>query len=164
MCIWEATVQIFKPHTITFLLRDLFLLNPVVSIIICSVLFHFMFVLCFRFSRPCLFNDKWIWGLTFVHKPVKLINYLSVCRAWWRTKSGPNIRSVYMTCFHIACSLCHILGASSYILLISLIHASAYRGVQKDSTWDSYVVYLVCCNQPIHNICRSAIKSMKLWK
>jgi hypothetical protein len=61
-----------------------------------------MFVLCFRFSRPCLFSDKWIWGLTFVYKPVKLINSLSVCRAWWRTKSGPKIRSVYMTCFHIA--------------------------------------------------------------
>jgi hypothetical protein len=26
----------------------------------------------------------------------------TVCRAWWRTKSGPKIRSVYMTCFHIA--------------------------------------------------------------
>jgi hypothetical protein len=55
-----------------------------------------MFVLCFRFSRPCLFNDKWLWVLTFVYKPVKLINYLSVCRAWW-TKSGPKIRSVYIT-------------------------------------------------------------------
>jgi hypothetical protein len=27
---------------------------------------------------------------------------LNVCRAWWRTKSGPKIRSVYMTCFNIA--------------------------------------------------------------
>jgi hypothetical protein len=52
--------------------------------------------------QPCLFNDKWIWGLTFVCKPVKLINSLSVCGAWWRTKSGPKICSVYMTCFHIA--------------------------------------------------------------
>jgi hypothetical protein len=40
----------------------------------------------------------------FVYKPVNLINSLSVCRVWWRTKSGPKIRSVYiMTCFHIYC-------------------------------------------------------------
>jgi hypothetical protein len=30
-------------------------------------------------------------------------------------KSDPKIRSVYMTCFHIAHSLCRILGALSYI-------------------------------------------------
>jgi hypothetical protein len=41
-----------------------------------------------------------------------------VCRAdEGPAKSGPKIRSVYMTCFHIAYSLCHILGALSYILL-----------------------------------------------
>jgi hypothetical protein len=31
------------------------------------------------------------------------------------TKVRPHVRSVYMTCFHIAYSLCHILGALSYI-------------------------------------------------
>jgi hypothetical protein len=76
-----------------------------------------MFVLCFRFSRPCLFNDKWIWGLTFVYKPVKLINSLSVClpclmkdQVW----SKNSLSISYMTCFHIAYSSCHILGALSY--------------------------------------------------
>jgi hypothetical protein len=61
-----------------------------------NVLFFIMFILCVSLGRPCLFSDKWIWGLAFVYKPVKLINSISVCCAWWRTKSGPKIR------FHIA--------------------------------------------------------------
>jgi hypothetical protein len=76
--------------------RPMFCLNPVASTKICSVLFHFMFVLCVSLGRPCLFNDK------LIYKPVKLINSLSACRTWWRTKSGRKIRSAYMTCFNIA--------------------------------------------------------------
>jgi hypothetical protein len=41
-----------------------------------------MFVLCVSLGHPCLFNDKWIWGLTFVYN--QLINSLSVCRVWWK--------------------------------------------------------------------------------
>jgi hypothetical protein len=48
-----------------------------------------MFVLCVSWLGPPMFiNDKWIWGLTFVYTPVKLINYLSVCRAWYE---GPSL-------------------------------------------------------------------------
>jgi hypothetical protein len=61
--------------------------------------------------RKCIFSRKW---LTF--KTNGTIRKLYICRAWWRTKSGPKIDSVYMTCFHIAYSLCHILGALSYII------------------------------------------------
>jgi hypothetical protein len=53
-------------------------------------------------------------------KPSKFVNRRDgeISHVWRdAAKSGPKIRSVYMTWFHIAYSLCHILGALSYILL-----------------------------------------------
>jgi hypothetical protein len=61
-------------------------------------------------ENSCMFNGR----VDFLFS----LKARRVCRAWWRTKSGPKICSVYMTCFNIAYtgSLCHILGVFSYIL------------------------------------------------
>jgi hypothetical protein len=99
-----------------------------------------MFVLCFRFSRPCLFNDKWIWGLTFVYKPVKLINSPSVCCAWWRTKSGPKIRSVlydlFSYCSYIkTCDLCWNLRPRRLMFKLKRCTPKFPRGRNRPVLW-----------------------------
>jgi hypothetical protein len=72
-------------------------------------------------------SQKWWWitlslcGPDMPGSEQDEVGLLTVILLWgegWRTKSGPKIRSEYMTCFHIAYSLYHILGALSYIFTL----------------------------------------------
>jgi hypothetical protein len=71
-------------------------------------------------------------SLSVVYKPVKLINSLSACRAWWRTKSGPKIRSVYMTCFHIA--FCFFYAAENIYNAVNQIYQALRTNTNNQTT------------------------------